>query len=91
MFKRLKTSTQISLKFTLFSAGILLLISLMMNLFFFSFWYFGLRKPIHPVPLNKNQKYTFSSNENFQHRELRFPINSKEASLLLDEEQFFKL
>lgn len=91
MFKRFKTSTQISLKFTLFSAGILLLISLMMNLFFFFFWYFGLRKPIHPVPLNKNQKYTFSSNENFQHRELRFPINSKEASLLLDEEQFFQI
>jgi hypothetical protein len=42
MFKYLKTSTQISLKFTLFSAGILLIIACVMNFFFFSSWYFDL-------------------------------------------------
>lgn len=45
MFKNLKTSTQISLKFTMFSAGILLLVSCIMNFFFFSFWYFDLNNP----------------------------------------------
>ena len=45
MFKNLKTSTQISLKFTMFSAGILLLVSCVMNFFLFSFWYFDLNNP----------------------------------------------
>ena len=91
MFKRLKTSTQISLKFTLFSAGILLLISLVMNLFFFFFWYFDLRKPLHPAALNSNQKHAFLPKTSFQHRELRFPLTSQEAVVLLDEEQFFQI
>ena len=91
MFKRLKTSTQISLKFTLFSAGILLLISLVMNLFFFFFWYFDLRKPLHPTALNSNQKHAFLPKTSFQHRELRFPLTSQEAVVLLDEEQFFQI
>ncbi len=91
MFKRLKTSTQISLKFTLFSAGILLLISVVMNLFFFFFWYFDLRKPLHPTALNSNQKHAFLPKTSFQHRELRFPLTSQEAVVLLDEEQFFQI
>ena len=91
MFKRLKTSTQISLKFTLFSAGILLLISVVMNLFFFFFWYFDLRKPLHPAALNSNQKHAFLPKTSFQHRELRFPLTSQEAVVLLDEEQFFQI
>ena len=91
MFKRLKTSTQISLKFTLFSAGILLLISAVMNLFFFFFWYFDLRKPLHPAALNSNQKHAFLPKTSFQHRELRFPLTSQEAVVLLDEEQFFQI
>ena len=45
MFKNLKTSTQISLKFTMFSAGILFLVACFMNFFFFSFWFFDLKNP----------------------------------------------
>ena len=45
MFKNLKTSTQISLKFTVFSAVILLFVACFMNFFFFSFWYFGFKNP----------------------------------------------
>ena len=45
MFKNLKTSTEISLKFTMFSAGILFLVACFMNFFFFSFWFFDLKNP----------------------------------------------
>ena len=51
MFKNLKTSTQISLKFTVFSAIILFFVACFMNFFFFSFWYFDLKNP----PFMKNE------------------------------------
>ena len=45
MFKNLKTSTQISLKFTLFSAVILFIVACVVNLFFFYSWYLEARQP----------------------------------------------
>jgi len=49
MFKNLKTSTQISLRFTIFSAIILLVVAFIMNVFFFYSWYFNV-----PVFSNEN-------------------------------------
>jgi hypothetical protein len=56
MFKNLKTSTQISLRFTFFSAGILFVVACVINFFFFSFWYFDLRSfRIEPFDIFANQ------------------------------------
>ncbi len=92
MFQNLKTSTQISLKFTLFSAGILTVIAVIMNLFFFSFWYFPLQKPknLNPSAFPAS-RMAFSPEKNFQHRELRLDMASEEAMELLDEDQWFHI
>ena len=45
MFKNLKTSTQISLKFTMFSAAILFIVACVVNIFFFYSWYSEAKDP----------------------------------------------
>lgn len=45
MFKNLRTSKQISLKFTLFSAAILVVVAFIVNLFFFYSWYIEAKQP----------------------------------------------
>lgn len=82
MFSKLKTSTQISLKFTAFSAGLLLIFSLMVNTFFFSSRYFGLNN-YHPW-ISKEQKTWFQPARSFQKHELTFDLTPEMNELLED-------
>lgn len=50
MFKNLKTSKQISLKFTLFSAVLLIVVACIVNIFFFYSWYLELKGPTFMLP-----------------------------------------